>query len=434
LLIRFKRARQVWLILVAIASLFIWIQPNFNSTNRMFHITMQFIITPNLLFCIGLIVVGIKKHGFRNNAMLSIGFLGVIITSLFDMSYETGHLFPYAWTLVYGYLWLVICIFFELAFRQELLFRTSSRQAEELNRQNVILQNVFSLLDKESDTLACSAEEIAVSTRQVSITGNEQAAAVRQMVSTMEDASVLLNEISLESLNVTDATTATLNRANAGAEDVRITLKKLEAVTNRIAESISLINEFNEQLSTITDIVRLIEGIATQIRIIAFNASLEAVAAGDAGRNFRIVADEVKRLADSTMASVKNIRGKVNHLVASSEKVVTVARDGYTSLEQSWDIAAHMGESFSGIVESAGLSARATEKINVSISEENLAFKQIVQALKEISSGVNSFVESANYTSETTKKLHDVAGQLHSMITKYSHEVAERNSEKAQHG
>lgn len=421
LLHKFKRAKQIWLLLVAVASGAIWSRSGFNATNAMFHVTMQFIITPNLLFCIVLIAVSIIKNGLRNSAILMIGFLGVIVTSLFDMRYETGHLFPYAWTLVYGYLWLVICIFFELALRQEILFRTSSQQATELNKQNSILQNVFQMLEQESDTLASSAEDIAVATRQVSITGNEQAAAVRQMVSTMEDAAVLLNEISLGSKNVTEATTATLDKANSGAEDVRLALKKLEAVTARIAESINLINEFNDQLSTITDIVKFIEGIATQIRIIAFNASLEAVAAGDAGRNFRIVADEVKRLADSTMSSVKNIRTKVGDLISSSEKVVSVSRDGYTSLEQSWDIAAHMGESFSGIVEAASLSAQATEKINQSISEENQAFKQIVQALKEISSGVNSFVESANYTSETTKKLHDIAGQLHNLIARYSH-------------
>jgi len=420
LLHRRRIIKQFMLGLVAIASLLIWLQPDFNSANSMFHITMQFIITPNLLFCIALIVASTIRRGIKKNLVLIIGFTGVIITSLYDMGFETGQLMPYAWMLVYGYLWLVLCIFFELAIKQELVFRTSQEQAEAINKQNSILQNVFGLLDQESSQLTTSAEEIAVSAREVSVTGNQQAAAVREMVATMEDAGSLLNQIARESDNVNEATEATLSKATEGADSVRNALKKLEAVINHTAEAINLINSFNEELTTITDIVRLIEGIATQIRIIAFNASLEAVAAGDAGRNFRIVAEEVKRLADSTMSSVKNIKTKVNSLIAFSGKVVSVSREGYSSLEQSWDIASGMGDAFSGIVESAEASAGATQKIHNSINEENMAFSQILQALKEISSGVNSFVESANYTSETTKKLHGIAGQLHELIIKYS--------------
>jgi methyl-accepting chemotaxis protein len=125
------------------------------------------------------------------------------------------------------------------------------------------------------------------------------------------------------------------------------------------------------------------------------------------------------------MASVKSIREKVNSLIASSGNVVRVARDGYVSLEQSWDLASGVGGSFSGIAGAAESSAKATAEIDAAINEENGGFAQIVQTLKEISAGVNSFVDSATYTSDTTRKINEIADQLHQLIVQYSGEFEE---------
>ncbi len=424
-------AQKRWIKAVALAAAvaasgWVLVQRSFNATNEAFHIATQLVITPNLAFSLALIAAAVIKKGFRSYAILCIGFAGVIAASVFDMSYDSRDLIPYAWTLVYGYEWLVVCVFLELAVKQELVSRTARAQTEDLNKKNSILQSVFLHLRGGSDTLTSSTEELAVSTREISVTGNQQAAAVREIVATMEDANTLLNRISQKSSSVHQDSRATAQQAEDGVTNVKTALEKLEGVIGRIAESISMIADFNDQLGSITDIVKIIDGIATQIRIIAFNASLEAVAAGDAGRNFRIVAEEVKRLADSTMASVKNIRERVNGLISTSDNVVKVARQGYVSLEQSWDIASGIGESFTGIAGGAESSARATADIDASIREEAAAFDQIVQALKEISAGVNNFVDSATHTSETTHRLNDIAEQLHGLIVQYSGESSKR--------
>jgi methyl-accepting chemotaxis protein len=408
-----------------LASAWVLVQRGFNATNDAFHLATQIVITPNLVFGLVLIVLAVRRRGLRANAILCLGYAGAIAASLYDMSYDTRNLIPYAWTLVYGYEWLVICVFLEMAVKQEGIARRALRQAEDLNRKNAVLRSVFLHLRSGSDSLRSSTEELAVSTREISVTGTQQAAAVREIVSTMEDSNALLSRISQKSTSVHQDSQGTARRAEEGVANVKTALEKLEAVIGRIAESISMITDFNDQLGSITEIVKLIDGIATQIRIIAFNASLEAVAAGDAGRNFRIVAEEVKRLADSTTASVKNIKEKVGALIATSNNVVKVAREGYVSLEESWDIASGIGGSFSGIAEGAESSALATADIDASIREESGAFDQIVQALKEISSGVNNFVDSATHTSETTHRLNDIAEQLHGLIVEYSSESSE---------
>jgi len=428
-------ARKRWLkaaelAIAAAGSLWVLIQKDFSSTNDAFLVAMQFIITPNLVFSAVLLIIAVVKKGFRNYAVLCLGMAGLIASSLYDMYFESRNIIPYAYGIIYGFEWLVICVFMELAIKQERISRKAIKQADDLIRKNTILKSVFQQLRDGSDTLQAATEDLAVSTREISFTGNQQAAAVREIVSTMEDSGALLGRISGQTSSVRHDSEVTAQRADDGAANVKAALDKLEDVIGRISASIDTIAAFNEQLGTITGIVKLIEGIATHIRIIAFNASLEAVAAGEAGRNFGIVAEEVKRLADSTMASVKNIREKVNTLLETSDEVVKVSRQGYVALEQSWDIASGIGGTFTGIAEAADSAASATADIDVSIGEENMGFSQIIQTLKEVSAGVNNFVDSAVNTSETTKKINAIAEQLHGLIEQYSGEFAGGDSVK----
>lgn len=407
-------------LLAAAGAIWLVSRRDFPETNAVFHTFINFFITPNLILALGLIAVGIARQGLRPFVILLLGLAGAIGASLYDMGFEMSGVMPYAWTLSYGYEWLVICVFLELAVGQEVVSRAARRQSETLREKNEILERVFGHLRQDSGTLAALSEEIAVSTKEISGTGSQQAVAVREIVATMEDARALLGRVSQRSSMVERDSRATAQKAGEGEADVREALEKLEAVIGRMSESISLIADFDEHLGSIKEIVKLIEGIASQIRIIAFNASLEAVAAGEAGGNFAIVADEVKRLADSTMASVKNIREKVASLIAMSDNVVKVSRDGYSSLEKSWDIASGMGDSFAEIVSSAESSALATADIDASLGEEARAFDQIVQTLREISAGVDNFVDAASHNSETTNSLNGVVERLHALVLEYS--------------
>ena len=117
------------------ASGWVLVQRSFNATNDAFHIATQLVITPNLAFSLALIAAAVIKKGIRSYAILCIGFAGAIAASVYDMSYDSRDLIPYAWTLVYGYEWLVVCVFLELAINQERVSRTARDQAGGPERQ-----------------------------------------------------------------------------------------------------------------------------------------------------------------------------------------------------------------------------------------------------------------------------------------------------------
>lgn len=413
------------ILLLAAGLIWINIQKDFMATNAAFNLIIQCIITPNLLFCLFLLIIAVIKKGFKEYAIMCVGIIGILITSVIDMRSEQAFYTPYAWSLVFGYTWFVICIFMELALKQERIAKKAVMQADQLERKNSILKSVFTHIQAGSNTLTASTEELAVSTREISATGKQQAVAVKEIVSTMEDADTLLKNISSKSSLVHQDSLATAIKADEGAVDVKNSLQMLETAIHRSAESITSITDFNNHLGSITEVVKLIESIAVKIRIIAFNASLEAVAAGEAGKNFTIVADEVKYLSDSTMASAKNIKERVSALLAMSNEVVKTSQEGYKELEQSMRIAAETGNSFSDIQNAAESSSVATANIDSSIKEETQAFAQIVLTLKEISAGVNNFVSAAQHTSETTDTLNGIAENLHEIINQYSSEFTD---------
>jgi methyl-accepting chemotaxis protein len=410
----------------AVVAFFVGVQSSLWDSYNAYHIVINFIISPQMALTILVLAIAIYRQGWKKYVNLSVMMAISLAASLYDTGFENLETMPYAWLVPYAFLVLVLFVFVELIIQQAKVTVMAQEQSKAIAKKNETLKTILLSIQNDSQTLSASTEQLSVSTREISVTSNQQAASVREMVSTMEDANALIQRISVSSSQVHAVSETTAENAERGAKNVRDALNKLEAVISRISESITLIADFNDKLSSITEVVRLIEGIATQIRIIAFNASLEAVAAGDAGKNFKIVAEEVKRLADSTMSSVKVIREKVNSLISTSENVVKTSRQGYMALEQSWDIASGIGDSFGGITASAEDSAKATADIDLSIREESTAFEQIVTTLKEISSAVNSFVTSSAQTAETTSHLKDIAERLHGIILTYSGEFSEQ--------
>ncbi len=160
----------------------------------------------------------------------------------------------------------------------------------------------------------------------------------------------------------------------------------------------------------------MINGIADQTRIIAFNAELEASSAGDAGKNFQIVATEIRRLADSTVASTGEIKDKISEIQNSSDKLIIASEDGTEKISEGWELSDKLQSVFKEVHDSSELSAKSAEQIALSIDQQVSAFEQILLTLKQISEGIDSFVVSAKATTDASARLRDLADSLHGVI------------------
>jgi len=285
-----------------------------------------------------------------------------------------------------------------------------------MNRAIDSFRTVLTEVERAATMLTGAVQELSASSGEVSTTSNQQAAAVKEIVSTMEDSDQLSKKIAESIHEVAGISQKTREAVEAGEQRVSGSLKKMDEIHDSNARTIEGIRSLGEKISSIWDIVNIINGVANQTKIIAFNAELEASAAGEAGKNFQIVATEIRRLADSTVASTTEIRNKINEIQHSSDEVITASEEGTDIIDEGRELSKELNDVFGNIKGSADTTAMSAEHIEVSVNQQVSAFEQILETLRQISDGIANFVESTKFTSASSEQLKEMAESLNRLI------------------
>lgn len=288
---------------------------------------------------------------------------------------------------------------------------------------NVFLENLRlqTLQIKESsETLMGSVHDLSVSSQEVASTANHQASAVKEVVSTMEDSDKLSKSIARRIGEVAEIAERTRKNIENGFSITRSNLEKMEEIRNANRGVIKGIKALGSQLRSIWEIVEIINSVADQTKIIAFNAELEASAAGEAGNNFEIVANEIRRLANNTMTSTRKIKTTIVEIQNASDELIAVSESGTKKIAQGWQLSKDLDAVFQEILNSSEYSADSAHKISESINQQAEAFGQILLTLRQISDGVDSFVMSTESTNQASETLRNMANDLKGIVDRYS--------------
>jgi len=274
-------------------------------------------------------------------------------------------------------------------------------------------KSVIHVLSESIQNLSTSAQEIAS-------TSNEQAAAVKEILSTMEDA----DQVSKDNMEKIEEVAKIANNTKENVEQgfalIKTSLSKMEEIRTTNSETIVGIKTLGERITSIWEIVNIINSIADQTKIIAFNAELEAAAAGEAGKNFQIVAGEIRRLADSTVNSTNEIKGKINEIQHASDKLIVASEEGTRRITEGWDISTNIRGIFEEVLNSSEISAHSADAISRSTKMQVSSFEQIFTTLKQISESIDSFVESTNYTNQVSDHLTEITESFGKEINGYT--------------
>jgi methyl-accepting chemotaxis protein len=288
---------------------------------------------------------------------------------------------------------------------------------------NRIMDEFAELLHKIKAVISMLGESIqnlSASTQEIASTSNEQAASVKEVLSTMEDSDRLSKGVEVKIQEVARIANHTKDNVQRGFELIQSSLGKMEEIRSTNAGTLSGIKTLGDLIETIWDIVNIINGIADQTKIIAFNAELEAAAAGDAGKNFRIVAGEIRRLADSTVDSTNEIKVKINEIQHASDKLILASEEGTQRIREGWDVSNNIRGVFEDVLRSSEISANSATEISRSINMQVLSFEQIFLTLKQISESIDNFVESTSYTTEVSDRLKSISESFKTQVDAYT--------------
>lgn len=274
-------------------------------------------------------------------------------------------------------------------------------------------------LSQMSDKVHSHSASIAMAMEQQAGFATQLSSSVVEISSTMEEFSSTASQIAQHSHSVVERADKTLEDTKHGASEVENLTFKIMDISATIQSNLNEIVELGRKSKEINKVMEIINNIANQTKLIAFNAALEAASAGEAGKRFGVVAVEIRRLADNVVESTGEIEGKiteildsVNRLVMSSEKSAQLIQEGQ---EYASHTVAMLIESVDGVEETTN----AARQISLSTQQQQIASNQVVLALKDIEQGVRYSTESVHKSNTIVGELAALAEQLQEMVTSF---------------
>ena len=217
------------------------------------------------------------------------------------------------------------------------------------------------------------------------------------------------------------ASADTKDKATAGAQVVERSLRRIESVHQVSLELKDDMTQLNEHAQDITRIMGVISDIADQTNLLALNAAIEAARAGEAGRGFAVVADEVRKLAEKTMASTNDVGNAIKAIQESTAKSTASVDNAVAQIEEATGLANESGRALEEIVTTAETTAdqvnaiataseeqsAASEEINHSILLCNDMSRQIADAMAEAAKAVSGLAREAQELSELIHEMKE---------------------------
>jgi methyl-accepting chemotaxis protein len=288
-----------------------------------------------------------------------------------------------------------------------------------LNRFLTRLREVFDSFSHDANMVVIAVYEISASTKEITTTANQQSASVSEIVSTMENNKNLSEQMAAKTAEVADLAKQTQDLSRKGVELRDANQAMMEGIRSQNGTIINEIKNLSDMIVRINEAIGIIDGIADQTKLIAFNASLEASSSGEAGARFGVVAAEIRRFADNVVDSTRDIKQKIEEVQAASQNLITEANNGSKQIDQGYERMVEQKTVFENIVENSQNVATRSQQISNLSKQQEYASSQIFLTLKEISAGVKQFVTATASTSKIADNLNVMSQGLQNTIGKY---------------
>ena len=266
-------------------------------------------------------------------------------------------------------------------------------------------------------TIMKSTDEIFLSSKDIFSTANNQAASVQEIESTIKENSQIAVEIAEKTSSVATIASKMENDVIHGFNVLERNVNQLEDIKKKNDGVISGIVALGNKITKIRDIIKTINTITDQTKVIAFNAALEAASAGDRGKRFAVVASEVNRLADDIASLTKQIREQVEEIQGSSSSLIISSEESADKITEGNNMIKELEDIFREIRSGAEITANQAQTITVSSQKQQKSTEQINIAIADISRGLSNFIQSTRVATSSAEELTQMIQALDSLLS-----------------
>jgi len=259
---------------------------------------------------------------------------------------------------------------------------------------------------------------LSVTVSQYAAVASEESASIAEITSTTEELSASSTQIAEHAKAVVDIAQKTWDDTKKGATAIESMIMKMAEIHGDSQKSAAEIVDLGRRSREISKVMEIINSIADQTKLLAFNAALEASSAGEAGKRFGVVAAEIRRLADSVTESTEEIEGKINEIQEAVNNLAVASEKSARGVEQGMEFSSQTAGLLSDIVEAARSTTDSAKQISLSTQQQRTANSQVVTALREIMQGTSTTSASVEALSVMSHELTDTAEGLEEILKK----------------
>ncbi|MCC5903547.1 MAG: methyl-accepting chemotaxis protein [Halomonas sp.] len=303
-----------------------------------------------------------------------------------------------------------------------------------LSRAIAAVSNNALALTQVADRLAQTAGLSGVQGGDISHEANqtmaaaveEMASSVAEITSTMEELSTSSTQIADHSQSVVDVANQTLERSRKGSTAMQLLQAKMQDIRSDSEQSLSEIMTLGAKSKQISKVMELINTLAAQTKLIAFNAALEASSAGESGRRFSVVANEIRRLADSVTDSTQEIEGHTDEIQQAINRLVVASEKGATSIEQGVEASISTAQDLEALLKAASQTSSAAQQISLSTQQQKTASNQVVIALRDIDTASARNAQSVRSITDISQDMIQMSTELNDLVQEFT--LAQHNN------
>lgn len=282
------------------------------------------------------------------------------------------------------------------------------------------IQTVVSEVTKSSESVAAAGTEIAASAEEMAATLRNQENSASLVASSITEMAASITEVANRSIEAAQNAEKAGECANSGGDIVRETVAEMIKIRDDVVLAASQVDDLASKAGGISEVLSVISDIADQTNLLALNAAIEAARAGEHGRGFAVVADEVRKLAERTQQATQEVSDSINAIQAGTKSTVEMIQACNERVERGSTLAESAGEALEQIVTGATTVQSVVSDISAATQQQSSASEEVTRSMDEISSGTRESSTAAQQAAESAGRLSEESEKLRALVSEFT--------------
>ena len=294
-----------------------------------------------------------------------------------------------------------------------------TQAATALDSMRANLATMVAAISESAGKLSAASGDMTAATVQSRSSVDRQQAEISQVATAMHEMTATSQDVAQNISRIADAAVAANHESTAGTEVVGNTITEVQGLAQQIEQSAAVINQLSEDSKEISQVLSTITGIAEQTNLLALNAAIEAARAGEQGRGFAVVADEVRTLAGRTQLSIGQIQATIEKLQGGSRSAVKAMESSRNKSSEVMDQARNAGASLEAIVRGVAEIKDMSSQIANAAMQQSAVSEDISKSLEQIDGQSRVTTEGLGRTNNAATAVADIASELTQAVSRF---------------